>query len=134
MKLGLFATLWSFLVCSSAIAQDGTVVFRNSSTSQIFNALTGTSVRGADSISVMLYMAPAGTTNEDDLVAVSSPVQVGGGVPGQYNAPGNPIVVPGFSAYSQVVIQVRAFETTYGSTYEQAVAAPPWSENRRWRR
>ncbi len=110
-------------MCCGAFAQAGYIDFRNDSASLVSNALTGMLVKGSDGMRVALYMGPAGIVNEDLLIQVLPPVPFSALFPGRYSAPSTPLPIPGFSG--PVVIQVRAFETNYGASYEQAVAAPP---------
>src|SRR4030095_14179924 len=63
-----------------------------------------------------------GVTDESTLVLSTNGVLVGNAGPGRYN--GMTRYVP-YAAGNYITIQVRAFESTYGSTYDAAYSAPP---------
>jgi len=109
-----------------------TILFQNDSASLISNALTGAPVRTnanfSEFIRAQLYYAPDGTTDEAAFVSVSTPALVGI-TPGRYN--GGTKIISGAAPGGSVMIQVRAFESGYGSTYEQAEAAPAGANGRR---
>jgi hypothetical protein len=109
-------------------AQTDTILFQNDATSLINNALTGTLVKTNELIRAQLYYAPDGTTDEAAFVSVGTSAPVGV-TPGRYNG-GNKII-PGTPSGSPIMIQVRAYESAYGSTYEQAEAAPAGANGRR---
>jgi hypothetical protein len=121
MQLRSFAILGSLLICASALAQSPQVIFGNDAFTPVTNAFTRMLVKLGDGLRATLYMGPAGTTNEDALMQVISPIPFSPLIAGRYS--GGVVPISGFSG--QVVIQARAFETNYGATYEQAVAAPP---------
>ena len=71
-----------------------------------------------------LYVAPDGTTDENQLVAASPPAAfpaVGGG--GGYWTPTTITIVLPVGQFAMA--QVRVWETAYGATYEAATAAAP---------
>jgi hypothetical protein len=113
-------------------AQTNTILFQNDATSLISNAFTGTLVKTNanfnEFIRAQLYYAPDGTTDEAAFVSVGTPALVGV-TPGRYNG-GNKIIL-GAAPGSPIMIQVRAYESAYGATYEQAEAAPAGANGRR---
>jgi len=113
-------------------AQTNTILFQNDATSLISNAFTGTLVKTNanfnEFIRAQLYYAPDGITDEAAFVSVGTPALVGV-TPGRYNG-GNKIIL-GAAPGSPIMIQVRAYESAYGATYEQAEAAPAGANGRR---
>lgn len=75
---------------------------------------------------VTLYLGPDGITDDSALIISTSGVPVING--GRYNG-GYRSVAP-FMASNYLTIQVRAYETNYGSSYEAALAAPPMNGRR----
>ncbi len=128
MKL-LTVVLLSVLAVNSALAQQGaTINLQNNSTSLVYNATTGALISNSDRIHVLLYVAPAGVTNEAAFIPVFpttliSPAAGGASAAGRYS--GGYRTVPNFMPGDVASFQVRAFETNYGNTYEAAVAAGP---------
>jgi hypothetical protein len=116
----VFSCLSLLLTASFVSAQTALVLFQNDNNSLISNALTGGLIRSNEFIRAQLYFAPDGVTNETDFVPVASSTLVGG-PPGRY-AGGSKVVpvAPG----TPILIQVKAYEFLYGSTYEEAEAAP----------
>jgi endoglucanase len=109
-------------------AQTNTILFQNDPASLIANVLTGTLIKSNEAIRAQLYYAPDGTTDEAAFVPVGTPAPVGV-TPGRYN--GGYKIILGAVPGTFVMIQVRAYESTYGSTYEQAEAAPAGANGRR---
>ncbi|MDB6053555.1 MAG: hypothetical protein JWN25_1078, partial [Verrucomicrobiales bacterium] len=70
-----------------------------------------------------LFVAPNGTVDPTAFVAVGTPVNYSTGVDAGYFF-GPLIAVPGSAAGSQVAIQVRAFNTAAGATYNAAASSP----------
>ena len=121
MKKGL-SILGGVLICAAVYAQQtSSIIFQNDSFSLISNAFTGMLVKSNDYIRAMLYYGPDGSTNEDAYIALPPDALVGA-PPGRYNGGSRVITSP--NPISAVMIQVRAWEMFYGSTYEDAVAAP----------
>jgi hypothetical protein len=109
-------------------AQTNTILFQNDSASLINNVLTGMPVKSNDSIRAQLYYAPDGTLDDAAFVPVGTPAAVGA-TPGRYN--GGYKIILGAVPGAFVMIQVRAYEFTYGNTYEQAEAALAGTNGRR---
>src|SRR6266446_3360799 len=102
--------------CSS----QGTVVFSNGGApGPIMNGLTGLRAEVGTTFSVGLYFAQDGVTDAAQLVQIGSAIHInflpGYFYGGEYTEP----VVP---AGGYGMFQVRVWETSFGSTYEQAVA------------
>jgi hypothetical protein len=121
------AILCGVLATNCALAQSGYIHVANSSTSKVANTYSGGFVRS--NISVLMYLAPAGTTDEGAFVPSFPAIPVGAGLvinEGRYNG-GDRIVSfpPGV-----VSVQMRAFETNYGNTYEEAFGAGPMNGRR----
>ncbi len=113
-----------FLVVSLAVParclSQGTVVFSNGcAPGAITNGLTGLRAEVGTTFSVGLYFAQDGVTDAAQLVQVGAAIHInvspGYFDAGVYTAPTRP---PG----SFGMFQVRVWETSFGSTYEQAVA------------
>jgi len=112
-----------FSLAISASAQPYSILlFTNDSTSLITNGLTGVPAASSNSIKVALYYGPDGVTDESTLALSTNGVLVGNAGPGRYN--GLTRYVP-YSVSNYITIQVRAFESTYGPTYDAAYSAPP---------
>jgi hypothetical protein len=125
-----FVVLLSLLSLSvGATAQPyGLILFTNDNSSLVTNGLTGMPATFTNSIKVALYIGPDGVTDETSLVVVTSGVPVGIIAPGKYNG-GSRTVAP-YNVSNYVTIQVRAYESTYGSNYDAAIAAPPMNGRR----
>lgn len=108
------------LLSLSAFAQ-GTVNFNNSASSLVIDPRTGAAAASGGGFTVALYWGVLGTTDANALVQIGATGLINP-TPGRYSAgtrtTGN-ATAPGQSA----VFQVRAWETSGGSTYEQAVAS-----------
>src|SRR6266849_6134858 len=86
----------------------------------VTNSLTGDKVIAGATFAVALYWAPDGVTDET-LFAKFNPT-VAFVSPGLFNGGNVPLLAVPLSGL--VLFQVRAFETAYGSSYENALAAP----------
>jgi hypothetical protein len=120
MKKLFFAISLSLLIKAAAFAQ-GTVLFNNIGglnngvTNAFLNALQPTN----PTLLFALYGGAAGTTNPASLVALGAPTTIlfngyfsGGTRTNDFVAPGT----------TNAVFQVRAWDSTYGATYEAFVA------------
>jgi hypothetical protein len=129
MKRMKYALMGLMLAAVGAHAQTaGYLVFSNDFTSLVTNGLSGALVTQTNGgIRAALYVAADGVTDEAAFVAISNTVPVG--IPaGRYS--GGTRAVPGYAPSNAVMIQVRAFETNYGNTYEAAYAAPAMNGRR----
>ena len=99
----------------------GTVYFANGPSAPVINSLTGQPVPQGDLFHVALYHAPDGTTDEGQFLQIGNSARIA--VPGVYAA--GLRTVPTSTPGGFVMLQVRAWETAYGVTYEEALAAPP---------
>jgi hypothetical protein len=106
----------------------GLLNFTNDVTSLVTNGLTGGPVTATNGIRVGLYVAPEGITDESAFLILTNTVLVGLSGPGRYG--GGYRSVPSFMPSNAAMIQVRAFETNYGSSYEAALVAPPMNGRR----
>lgn len=123
----ILVLLVPLLLALGAHAQSyGLLVFTNDNTSVVTNGLTGQPVATTNSIRVALYMGPDGVTDEGSLIVVTSGVPVG--TSGRYNG-GFRSTAP-FTTNNYITIQVRAYESTYGTNYDAALAAPPMNGRR----
>jgi hypothetical protein len=123
----ILVLLVPFLLALGANGQStGLLNFTNDSTSIVTNGLTGQPAVTTNSIRVALYRGPDGVTDDSSLVVVTSGVPVinGGRYNGGYRSTA-PVLTNNF-----ITIQVRAFESTYGTNYEAALAAPPMNGRR----
>lgn len=122
----LFALLPMVLSLSAAGAtSEGLVSFSNAGAgvnAPVANALAGRGVTATDGIVAGLYYAPDGETNEV-LFSYASWATFSSGPPLGYFF-GGTRALPGTTGGSYAMIQVRAWETNYGITYEAAVTAP----------
>ena len=84
-------------------------------------------MRTNDYIRAQLYYAPDGFTDDTAFVPVGTPAPVQF-PPGRYN--GGYKMIPVATLGQPIMIQVRAYETNYGGSYEQAEAAPPMNGRR----
>jgi hypothetical protein len=121
----LLSTLLVLSLASDLRAQ-GTVTFGNNSSTYITNSLTGMRVVVGTTFRVALYAAADGTTDESQFVTLGAPTSIslapGIYVGGTRTAPMVPVGVPG-GAFG--MFQVKAWEFAYGTSYEEAAAAPP---------
>jgi hypothetical protein len=125
-----------FCVIGPRLYGQGTVYFSNiGAPGAIINSLTGQRAEAGTSFSVALYFAADGVTDESTFTQVGDSVNIGvdGGVPHSQLA-GRliggvrtaPLVPPGAIG----MFQVRAWETVFGTTYEDAVANPYYQNGR----
>ena len=121
--------LASLLLAFGASAQPyGILLFTNDSASLVTNGLTGLPAATTNSIKVALYYGPDGVTDESTLALSTNGVLVGNAGPGRYN--GLTRTMTPYSVNNYITIQVRAFESTYGSDYDAAYSAPPMNGRR----
>src|SRR4051812_2592950 len=108
------------LVSATHVLSQGTVNFANSQSTRITNCVTGAPVStSTDGIRAALYYAPDGVIDEAAFALGGPSVAV---ISGVFN--GGPRTIPTPVPGGWIMIQIRAFEATYGSTYEEAWAAP----------
>ncbi|MEI8080013.1 MAG: hypothetical protein WCH61_10350, partial [bacterium] len=100
----------------------GTVNFRTSgSVNAPVRDTDGTTLLAGDAFRAQLYVGPQGSA-ESALQAVGVPVPfLTGGSAGYVSAA--TVTVPGIAGGVQAAIQMRVWETAYGTTFEQALAA-----------
>lgn len=99
----------------------GTVYFAVGPNAGVRDGFTGQPVPPGNSFLAALYYAPDGVMDDSQFVQLGN--AIGFGSSGAYNGgirttPAN--IPPGGFA----MLQVRAWESAYGTTYEEAVAAP----------
>lgn len=121
MRTGLLALLSLPCLCISLYGQGGTVSFANNSSTAVTDMHTGQRVPSGSVFKATLYVAPDGTTDDSQFVAV--PGDATFVLPGIFN--GGSRTIYGYPPGSYVMLQVRVWETAYGSNYESAAAAPP---------
>ncbi len=104
----------------------GIVNLTNGPGSLVTNGLTGALVSlsspSNSPVRVSLYYAADGVTDEAGFVRIGNSAQVGIPTPGRYA--GGYIPLTGIAAGGAAMIQVRAFESNYGETYEAALDGP----------
>lgn len=112
------------LVAAVNIYAQGTVTFANASASAVSNSLTSARVASGTVFKVALYYLPdsptAPTAAEFDNATILLP-SVGFAAPGIFSGGTRSAPTSGGGAGW---FQVRAWETAYGDTYENAVRAP----------
>ena len=99
----------------------GSVRFENNSATAVTNVHTGQRVPAGSTFKAALYVAPDGITDDSQYVAVGSDAAFI--VSGIFSGGSRTIYIAQPGSY--VMLQVRVWETSYGSTYEAAAAAPP---------
>jgi len=107
------------------------VLFQNDTNSLVTNGLTGMLVRTNEGMRALLYWAPDGTTDESAFVSAggfAAPIGFGNSH-GRYNG-GYRTIQTASPPGTPILIQVRAWEWAYGSTYEAALAAAPGTNGR----
>ena len=114
--------LLAALAINECRAEAGQINLANSLSSIISNSVTVLHVRSADGINILPYFAPAGTTDEALFTPSFPSIRLGSPFMGRYN--GGIRTLSEFSAGTTVNVQMRAFETNYGTTYEAAFGAP----------
>jgi hypothetical protein len=116
----LLLTAAAVMAAVSTYAQ-GTINFTTFNFAPISSEVTGSAVVGANGIVAGIYWSLPGANNFQ-LVAGSTPAAVGAAVPGHVlGAPTVTIneIAPG----AMVDVQIRAWESAYGNTYEAASTA-----------
>lgn len=126
-------SLAGILLCLNIQGQSiGTLGFANGApgvNAPVFNHITGAKLNASDGIMVGLYFASDGVTNEEALIYAPPPASfLTGGGAGYFI--GGTRTLPGTTADTYAMVQVRAWETNYGSNYEQAEQAPPMNGRR----
>ena len=120
--------LASFFVGYPECVAPGSVSFQNSSATLVTNFYTGDPVISGETFLAALYYAPDGVTNESFFVPLGLPVGFG---PETGRFLGNNRVVPNTTLPGDyAMFQVRVWESSYGTTYEQALVAPPQNGRR----
>ena len=101
----------------------GTVNFANNSASAVTNSLTSARVETGTTFLAALYYAADGVTDESQFAQVGADTGFAP-LPG-FIAGGTRTVPVGMAPNGgNVMFQIRAWEAAYGSTYEDALAAP----------
>lgn len=109
------------LVCACMdLRAEGTVHFGNDASTRLTNSVTGLPVAGADGVKVALYWAPLGTSN---FVQLGAAVPVGVPLPGLFVG-GTRTTGAVTLSQGSALFQVRAWEESFGATYEAASASP----------
>ena len=118
MKKLLLVALAALCVPGQMHGQNGRISFNNNSSTAVTNSLTGERAAAGTTFRVGLYAAPDGTTDETlfTLVTYTNFFAPGLFIGGERTLP--------FAGNSYVMLQVRVWETAYGNSYEEAVAAP----------
>ena len=122
----ILAVLALWLIPAWGVQAQGTISFYNHEGTAITNGLTGARVVAGTSFQAALFYAPdaVNVPAEAELLPLPGDPAPIGPVDGIFIGPNlktPPSTPPGGAAY----FQVRAWETAYGATYAQAVAAPP---------
>jgi hypothetical protein len=125
-----FGLISLVLLSNVTVRADGYVGFANiaggpsgSVNAPVTNLLTAARVKNTDGVVAGLYFAVDGETNEALYTYVPSFAVFQSGAQAGYFFNGAR-TVPGTEGQTYVMVQVRAWETNYGATYEAAVAAP----------
>lgn len=108
---------------SAALSAQPRVNFANNNTSLVTVASSGLPVVPSNGLVVALYAAPDGVTDESQFTLISSSNAPVGALAGRFT--GGYVYVPTAPCSSFLMLQYRAFEPTFGSTYEAALTAPP---------
>jgi hypothetical protein len=116
----LLITAAALLVTVSTYAQ-GVVVFGNSASSLILDGKDGLAAAGADGIRAALYWAPL--SDPDNFTQIGAFANVGVPVAGTFSG-GNRTTGNATAPGAVARFQVRAWESAYGATFEEAIAAP----------
>jgi hypothetical protein len=101
--------------CALTAQGQGTVLFQNTSQTQITNILTQLPISGPGDFRFGLYIGPSGSPNPSTLLVTAT----NGNIPGFFSG-GNVLVpaVPG----TQLAFQVRGWSSFAGATFEEAYA------------
>jgi hypothetical protein len=116
-------TLLALILVSPISAQSqGRVYFSNfTAANLVTNGLTGRPVPVGTTFKVALYFAPDGVIDEAEFIQLGASVGFGP-EPGYFN--GGSLEVPGVTGGDYAMFQVRAWESAFGATYEEAVSNP----------
>ena len=117
MKRGLFLAF--ALLASFNLRGQGTVHFASDNSTPIINSLTGQPVSTSDGIKAALYWAPAGSSN---FTQIGAAVNVGVPLPGLFIG-GTRKTGTATPGGENARFQVRAWEASYGASFEQAFTA-----------
>ena len=120
-RLKLPAFLLLLPVITLGVYDQGLVKFTVGPGAGVINGLTGQPMPPGNSFSAGLYYAPDGISDEALFVQVGAPA--GFGPDGRYAGGIRTVPTPTPGGYA--MLQIRAWESAYGITYEQALAAPP---------
>lgn len=121
----LLITAAALLVTLSIQAQ-GIMDFQNTASSLLLNANEGNAPvdgTGADSDGIVVGLYWASLTAPDVFTQIGGSAPVGVPVSGRFSG-GNRTTGPATAPGAQARFQVRAWELSYGSTYELAIVAP----------
>jgi hypothetical protein len=117
MKTLLLSTL-SVLALVPSLPGQGTILFANDSKSVVTNGLTGQRVVAGTAFKAALYAGADGINDENRLLQAGE--SVGFFTAGLFNGGTRTVILPGGS---YATVQVRIWETAYGGSYEEALAA-----------
>jgi len=118
-KAALLPLLAALCVPAQVNGQGGQIIFQNNAATAVTNSLTGARAAAGNVFRVDLYAAPDGTTDEAAFTLVAYTNFVSPGI-----FLGGPRTIPFGQVGAYVMLQVRVWETAYGNSYEEAVAAP----------
>ena len=118
----------TLLIALTALASlplhgQGLVNFANNSASAVTNSLTGARVETGTTFRAALYYAPDGVTDESQFVQAGADTGFAP-LPGFIAGGTRTVPVDVAPTGGNVMFQIRAWETAYGSTYEDALLAP----------
>jgi len=120
--IGLVAVGSCLILRPAVHAQNGQLIFANSAATAVTNTLTDAAVVAGNTFHVALYAAPDGTTDESAFYLVPN-TETNFIIAGRFNR--GVVSIPGVPGGTYVMLQVRVWETAYGSSYAQAAAAAP---------
>jgi len=100
----------------------GIVLFQNGNQSRATNFFTGDPVPVGTSFLAGLYYAPDGVTDEESFFQIGLPT--GFPFPGLFIG-GNRTTPASTPPCGYAMFQVRVWESAFGSTFEEAIMAPP---------
>ncbi len=103
-------------------ATPGTVLFQNSPAILVTNLCTAEPVVPGTNFLAALYSAPDGVTNENLMTALSEAIDFGP-EPGRFHG-GVRFATNGTAPGEFAMFQTRIWESEFGATYEEALAAP----------
>jgi len=121
LRSDLIKVMLTGLLCFASlnVKAQGTVHFAGNNSTRIINGLTGLPVTAADGVKAALYWSPLGSNK---FVQIGTAVDVGVALPGVFIG-GTRSAGPETPGGGRAQFQVRAWESAYGATYEEALSA-----------